>query len=205
MTLTRRLFLSTALAAGLLMPATPGLAAPEAEAARSFILETGQNAIDKIANDTLSLEERRANFRELFVAAFDLDSIGRFVMGRYWRAATPEQRERFQELFVDVQALTWAGRFADYKGVGFTVDGTKPDGDDRIFVETSVETKDGPPAKVVWRLRESDDSFKIIDMIVESTSMAITLRSEYASVIQRGDGVQALIDALKKKRGQLKG
>ena len=54
--------------------------------------------------------------------------------------------------------------------------------------------------EVDWRLTQHNGAYKISDVIVEGVSMAVTQRSEFASVIQRHGGqVQGLITALRQK------
>lgn len=58
----------------------------------------------------------------------------------------------------------------------------------------------GEPAKVVWRVREKNGSFKIVDIIIENVSLAITARNEYTAFIKNNPGgVDALIANLKSK------
>jgi phospholipid transport system substrate-binding protein len=53
---------------------------------------------------------------------------------------------------------------------------------------------------VNWLVSSSGGSFKIIDVIVEGTSLRLTQRSDYYSYLSHNnDNVQALIDALKQQ------
>ena len=84
----RRLFLlavaSLAFTAGLARSA----AAVEAEAAKDFVRSLSNDAIQLMARKDLPARERTQKFRELFNRGFDVEGIGRFVLGRYWREAT---------------------------------------------------------------------------------------------------------------------
>lgn len=55
-----------------------------------FIQSLGDRAIAILQTPGNEKVERRAQFRGLFSEGFDLDTIGKFVLGRYWRSATPE-------------------------------------------------------------------------------------------------------------------
>ena len=58
----------------------------------------------------------------------------------------------------------------------------------------------GEPAKVVWRVREKGGQYKIVDIIIENVSLAITARNEYTAFIKNNPGgVDALIANLKTK------
>jgi phospholipid transport system substrate-binding protein len=58
----------------------------------------------------------------------------------------------------------------------------------------------GAPAKVVWRVNETNGKLKVIDIIIENVSLAITARNEYTTYIKKSaNGVQGLIDDLRQK------
>ncbi len=44
--------------------------------------------------------------------AFDLQTIGRRVLGRHWNATTPEQQRRFLAAFSKARIKTYSARFA---------------------------------------------------------------------------------------------
>src|ERR1700728_5166316 len=112
--MTRRWF---ALFALLLTAGT--LAAPPRAAAQSdpvaFINQLGVQAI-QVLGPSVSPAARLQRFRELFGADFDVPGIGRFVLGRYWRVATPEQQQQILGLLKEYLAQAYAGRLAEYAG-----------------------------------------------------------------------------------------
>ncbi len=58
----------------------------------------------------------------------------------------------------------------------------------------------GEPANVVWRVKQTGDTFKVVDIIIENVSLAITARNEYTSFIKSNPGgVDALIKNLQAK------
>ncbi len=174
--------------------------------ARKFIGALAQRAITTVADRQVPEVERDERFRKLFVSSFDIPEIGRFVLSRYWRLATPEQQQEFLALFEDITVLTWAKRFQDYNGESLeTVSATK-DGDRGWVVDSHILRNQGPQIPVQWRLRENDDgSFRVVDIIVEGVSMAITHRSDYASAMQANGGrIDGLLAIMRTKLDQLK-
>jgi phospholipid transport system substrate-binding protein len=56
------------------------------------------------------------------------------------------------------------------------------------------------PLRIDWRLVNDNHGYKINDVIVEGVSMAVTQRSEFASIIQRNGGqVHGLIAMMREK------
>ena len=198
-TLTRRLILilmPLAIAAGPAAAATSGDSDVQATA---FMNKLWSRAIEVLNNKT-PIAERQARFRELFQSDFDCPGIARFVLGRYWRTASPAEQKEFLKLFQDYVVFVYTARLSDFGGEQFKIDGSRPDADS-VIVSTDVITPGAPqPLKVDWRLVNTDGAYKIVDVMVEGVSMAVTQRSEFASVIQRHGGqVQGLIDLMRQK------
>ena len=198
-TLTRRLILillPLAIAAGPAAAATSGDSDVQATA---FMNKLWNRAIEVLNNKT-PIAERQARFRELFQSDFDCPGIARFVLGRYWRTASPAEQKEFLKLFQDYVVFVYTARLSDFGGEQFKIDGSRPDADS-VIVSTDVITPGAPqPLKVDWRLVNNDGAYKIVDVMVEGVSMAVTQRSEFASVIQRHGGqVQGLIDLMRQK------
>ena len=96
-----------------------------------FIAEFGTSAIQQLTDNDASDEELEARFRDLLKEGFDIPLISQFVAGRYWRAATDEERANFQQVFEDYLEQRFRPLFARYQGETFAatrvrVDEEKP-------------------------------------------------------------------------------
>lgn len=172
--------------------------------ARAFIQRLADTAMNTVAVKGLSDDERASRFRTLFVDTFDLPEIGKLVLGRYWRVATPEQQKEFLHLFEEIQVYTWTKRFKDYSGETLDILALSPEGETDMLVESRIKRERLEPINVAWRVRKGGDGFKVLDIKVEGASMAFTHRSEYASVIQGAGGqVEGLLAAMRKKVAQM--
>jgi phospholipid transport system substrate-binding protein len=180
---------------GILLPSRPAAAADPA----AVVTSLGNEAL-KMLGKNVDPNLRVARFRQLFSADFDVPGIARFVLGRYWRVATPAQQQEFLKLFTDYIALAYSNRLAEYSGETLRVTGSRPAPDGELVSSEIVRANGQPPARVEWLLTPQDGAYKISDVIVEGVSMAVTQRSEFASVIQRNGGqVEGLITALRQK------
>lgn len=172
-----------------------------AAGAENFVKNTTQEGIVEIINSNASQAERDARFEKLFNSALDVKFIGQFVLGRNWRSASVEQREKFIDVYRKLNVKTWSKRFDEFKGKEFIFKGTSPSSsDNQIFVNSVVPMENAQPASVVWRIKEKDGKFKIVDIIIENVSLAITARNEYSAFIKKSpDGLNGLIADLEKK------
>jgi phospholipid transport system substrate-binding protein len=188
--------LPLAIAAGPAAAATSG--DTDAKAA-AFMNQLWSRALE-LLNKKSPAAERQARFRELFHNDFDSPGIARFVLGRYWRTASPDEQKEFLKLFEEYVVYVYTARLSDFEGEQFKVNSARPD-QGAVIVSTDVITPGAPtPLKVDWRLVDDDGAYKISDVVVEGVSMLVTQRSEFASIIQRHGGqVQGLLDLMREK------
>lgn len=190
-----------AVAAVLMLVSGTANAEVNADEALKFVKDVTTEGIEEIINANVSQAEKDKRFAKLFNQALDLDFIGQFVLGRNWKTATPEQRKEFIAVYRQLNVSTWSKRFDEFKGKKFVFQGTSPSNSKgQIFVNSNVPMDQGEPAKVVWRVREKNGSLKVVDIIIENVSLAITARNEYTAFIKNNPGgVDALIANLKTK------
>lgn len=168
--------------------------AADTEAAKNFVDKMAQTGIGFLGNEGLTDEQRTAEFRKLLNANFDMATIGRFALGRYWKTATPAQQTEYQKLFKTMIVEIYSRRFKEYNGQELEVTGARADGETDVMVSSSIIPPNGQKVSVDWRVRNN----KVVDILVEGVSMALTQRSDFASVIQRGGGnVDVLLEHLR--------
>jgi phospholipid transport system substrate-binding protein len=179
-----------------LLTAAPGAAV--AQDARAFVATLGNQAI-QVLGPSVAPAQRVARFRDLFREDFDIPGIGQFVLGRYWRTATPEQQQEFLRLFQEYIVQAYSTRLGEYGGEPFRVTGSRPAGEETI-VNSEIDRKNGNRIQVDWYLINHGGRQKISDVYVGGVSMKVTQRDEFASVIQRNGGrVDALLAQLRQK------
>ncbi len=160
-----------------------------------------QQALVLIRNkqrDEIALEKQ---FKVLLDQNFDIPRISRFVLGRYWNAANPDDLKAFNDLFEKWVVRLYSSRFKDYSGETVNVTSARPESDTSYVVQSQLIHPDGsPPIQINWHVNKNDSGFKILDVEVEGVSMALTEREEFASIIARNGGsVMSLNQAMQQK------
>ncbi len=178
-----------------LAPAVISAGEASQDKASAFVRGLADQALTVLQRSDLSLDEREGAFRDILSEGFDLNFIGRFALGRKYRSATPEQRDTYQRLFAEFILKTYSARLGGYSGETFHLVKAAPVGKKDILVDTKIERSSGPSISCSWRVRAFDDRYRIVDIVVEGVSMALTQRQEFAAVMRRG-GIEALIQAL---------
>jgi len=178
-----------------LLTAAPQEAA--AQDARAFVANLGNQAI-QVLGPSVAPAQRIARFRQLFQDNFDVPGIGQFVLGRYWRVATPAEQQEFMRLFQEYIVQSYASRLGEYGGEPFRVLGSRPAGDETV-VTSQIDRPSGGRVLVDWYLNNRG-GLKISDVYVGGVSMKVTQRDEFAAVIQRNGGrVEALLAQLRQR------
>ncbi len=157
--------------------------------------------IEEIINSNSPQAEKNKIFKQLFTENLDLDFIGKYVLGRYWRTATPKQQKEFIALYKEFNVKTWSKRFDEFKGKSFIFEGTAPaNNPSQVFVNTTVPMGNEKPVSVKWRVYNHGGKLKIVDIIIENVSLAQTARNEYTSFIAKSPkGIDGLLENLREK------
>lgn len=191
------------LALGLLALALPLAAAaePDFEAGpEKVIREASELTMQAIEGRRDELREDRAALftivDEVLLPRWDRSATGQAVMGRYWREATPEQREAFIDGLYRKLLESYGEGILEYESDQLNITGTRGDPERGLaVVDSEVRMRDGTVVPVSYRLRFHDGSWKVFDVIVEGISYLTTYRNQYASEF-RNKGVQQVIDEL---------
>lgn len=168
--------------------------------AQRFIDNMAQKGLGFLADDSIDGEQKKREFAKLLNDTFDMKTIGRFSLGRYWRVSTAEQRREYLDLFNDMVIQVYSDRFSEYSGQTFETSGHRRESEKDTIV-TSYVSDDKTKVQVDWRVRHKNGHYKVVDVMVEGVSMSMTQRSDFSSVIQRGGGnVSVLLDHLRNQR-----
>jgi len=192
---------SLAMVLAMASPATAQANAPE-----TVIQETSQEILDAIENDREALATDRDALQEvvddILLPRFDREYSGRLVMGKSYRDATPEQRERFIMGLYQKLVRTYSTAILEYDSESLRIMGTKGDlADGKVIVESEVQLEDGTTVPVGYRMRETDGTWKAYDVIIEGISYVANYRKQYDSEF-RAKGIEGVIVELEGGGGE---
>lgn len=194
------MFRRTLLAAALLLPLAARADPADPAQAAEFVRRAGVELAAVVAGAT-SPADKQARLGAYLDRVVDEDGVARFCLGRYWQAATPEQRADYLQLFRRMLLGGVANRLGSYQAGSTTVvvntPVQKPDG---TYVPTIVERAGNKPVGITWVVVSAGGALRIADVVAEGMSLRLTQRSDYASYMTRNGGdVAALITALRQQ------
>jgi len=171
--------------------------------AAQFIQSTGQELVAAL-NSNAPVERRRQQVAAILRRAVDIEGVGRFILGRWWRQASPAEQGEYMRLFEETLIRNLSARFGEYQGVRFSLGRSQQRAEEDVLVNTVIERPNIAPFSLDWRVGNVGGQPKVVDVIAEGTSLRLTQRSEYSSVIQRNNGqVSALLAAMRNQIQQL--
>lgn len=163
-----------------------------------------QSATDQLASELEGRKDALGEDREALYALIDRLLLPRFdrryaaqlVLGRHWRSASPEQRERFIEAFYGSLLRRYADGVLEFDQekieiLPFRDDLTKP----RTTVRTMVTLEDGTSVPVNYGMVKRESGWLMFDVTIEGISYVRNFRTELNSEIQ-ATSLDAVIERL---------
>jgi phospholipid transport system substrate-binding protein len=164
--------------------------------------------IEMSANTMVAeLEARRAEFRKdpaklaalvdrVLLPNFDVDHAARLVLGRHWRNATPEQRQRFIGAFYGSLMNNYGDALIEFTGDRIKVLSSPVAADaTSATVRTEVRRSNGQKVPVNYTLRKTDSGWKAWDVVIEGISYVKSFREDFGAEIDQ-KGLDAVIQRL---------
>jgi phospholipid transport system substrate-binding protein len=135
---------------------------------------------------------------EKVIPHFDFRRMSQWVLGRFWKEATPEQRDRFTKEFRDLLVATYSTALLNYKDqeIVYLPVQRKPTDDD-VLVKTEVKQGGGQPNIPIHYsfYKNTSGAWKVYDITIEGVSLVTNYRSVYTGKI-REQGMDALISEI---------
>jgi len=166
--------------------------------------------VESVANGMLSdLDADRATYRKdpskvsalvekRLLPVFDTEYSARLVLGKHWRDATPEQRDRFVKAFYQSLLKNYGSALAEFTSDRMKVFPSQVDGKaDNATVRTEVKRSNGTKVAVNYTLHKTPDGWKAWDVVIDGISYVKSFREDFGTEIDQ-KGLDAVIDRIEK-------
>ena len=177
----------------------------ESSAAQDLVVTNTMKLLDELKSHNGDIKQDASIayglVEDIVLPHIDFKRISQLVLGKYWRRANEEQRERFTNEFRDFLVRTYVTAMVEFSdqiishanNVSYLPFRNTDPKD--VTVRMEIKLADRPPVSVNYSLYLKDTNWMIYDLSVEGISLATTYRSSFASTIRRG-GLDKLIDKL---------
>ncbi len=139
---------------------------------------------------------------QIVLPNFDFELMSRWVLGRSWQQATPDQRRRFTDEFRTLLVRTYAKALLEYSDEDIRVlPSPAAINSDDVTIKTEVLPKAGQPIQINYSMHLNNDAWKVYDVTVDGVSLVTNYRSTFANQI-RSSGMDAVIADLRQRNAQ---
>lgn len=134
----------------------------------------------------------------------DFDKISALVLGKLWKTATSDEKERFKHEFQTLLIRTYSRAFIEFKewSVHY-LPLEMEDGATKVVVKTEVLQPGIKPIGVDYRMELTDDGkWKAYDIMIEGVSLVTNYRTTFSNEVETKGSLSAVIDGLAKRNAE---
>ncbi len=161
-------------------------------AKEEFVRENGQRVLNSLNDEMLDTDARTETFAAYMEEFTDINSVARFVIGKYARRFTPEELSTFENTFRRYALAVYEVRLDEYRGEELNVTGSTNRSPDDAVVESIIRRGDGRAMRVLWRVMNRDGEMQVVDVALDIDGnliwLAIEQRAQLLSVLDRTNG-----------------
>lgn len=183
----------------LLVPATT-VRAQATATPQQLVQDTSDRILGRIQSERKQIDNDPGHLYllidELLLPHIDFEKMSRWVLGKYWRTANPEQRRRFVEEFRNLVVRTYSTALLEYsdQSIRYLPMRSTPDATE-VTVRTEIENGRGANIPINYDLYLNDQQWLVQDVSIDGVSLVSNYRSNFASQIRRS-GVDGLLEEL---------
>jgi phospholipid transport system substrate-binding protein len=176
---------------------------------QALVKKASDDMLKALKDNEAELQENPEKIYELVEAIlmphFDFEKMSKLALGKNWRSANAEQRDRFVEEFRLLLIRTYSTAMLEYTD---EVINMLPFRDDlsrkRVTVPMEVVQKGGPSIGMSLSLYQNkQDDWKVYDVKIDGISLVTNYRSSFANEIRSG-GMDKLIEDLAERNQKVK-
>jgi len=161
--------------------------------------EAAQKTFDRLKNEQPKIRQNPDYLREIvgqeLLPYVQVKYAGALVLGRYYKDATPVQREAYFKAFEEYLKQAYGQALAMYNGQSYQIAPEQPLGNATIIAirVTIIDPNGRPPVRLdfQWRKNSQTGNWQAYDMIAEGVSMITTKQNEWSDIL-RTKGIEGL-------------
>ena len=174
-------------------------AIPYSTEPREFVHELVNDAINKLSDKNLTIEEKSKYIEKIALENVDIKALSLYTLGELRKSSEKKDLKNYQIAFEKYFLKSLTSRLSDYSSSKFEVTDFEKKSVNYTIVNSKVTPGEGDPQiKIDWRIyTKQKDKPLIRDLIVEGLSLARTQKEEFASILSSNNGdINILIEKL---------
>jgi phospholipid transport system substrate-binding protein len=139
---------------------------------------------------------------EMVMPSVDFERMTALSVGRGWREASAEQRAELVKQFRMLLLRTYSGALSEVRDQSIRMKPLRADPADKdVIVRSEVIGQGTEPIQLDYRMRRTDENWKIYDINVLGVWLVETYRGQFGQIISQG-GIQGLVDSLRQRNNR---
>lgn len=194
--------LSAILFAVFIIAATTSQALAAPSEARQALQTTVTQVLNELKKPELKNPAARdavlQRVEQIVLTLFSFEELSMRTVGPNWKNFSADQKSRFIDAFEDLLRERYLGALEGYSGETVTYIKETPvgSGGDKVQIDTQVNMKDKPVPMNYRMIRKN--KWVVYDITIEGVSMVQNYRSQFQSVLNKGDA-EELIKLVRQK------
>ena len=169
-----------------------------------------QDIIDFVNNNTkrivavleakLDKNTKKEKLRALFYDIVDYEWMSKFVVAKNWCNMTKDQQQKYLKIYQRYLSNLYVKKFVEYHNQSSKIVDVSDIGNGHFIIATEIISNQvsRPVFSVSYRVKRTNNSLKVIDVIGEGISLLSTQRADFASIIDQ-KGLSSFIEMLEQK------
>jgi phospholipid transport system substrate-binding protein len=162
-------------------------------------------------SETLQKSLQKPEYKKDFVKAshlveeiidphVDFDRVSMLILGKYWKTASPDQKQKFKREFRTLLVRTYTTAFTEYANWTIRYLPLKLAAtDNKTVVRTEILQAGAQPVAVNYRMINDKGNWKVIDVLIEGISLIQNYRTSFTNEVARTGSLDQLIGELQQR------
>jgi len=173
----------------------------------TLLRETIEQLLDELRSNRPKYEADKCHLyslvNDLVLPQFAVDKTVRLILGKHFKAASPEMRSRFTDAFMEMMIRTYATSMFEYTEQGLVPPPPEilesNESAVTVLLRQRVPVAGQAPVLVDYVMwRSKDDHWRILDIRIDHVSLVMAYRLQYDPMV-KAKGLEALIHRLETK------
>ena len=185
----------------------PLAVAEDMHPAATLVMKTADEMMARLRaeRDAVKKDKNHVNqlVEEIVLPHFDFENMSASVLGKYWRTANADQRQRFRDEFKTLLLRTYANALVDNmdKKIEYEPVRAKPNATD-VTVRTNIPQDGGFPLPINYSMELIDNEWKVYDVEIDAISLVKNYRTTFSKEVKES-GIEHLIETLKSRNKEM--
>ena len=163
-------------------------------AARSALSETVDEVLELLREPDTDTDAKLVRLEEITDRRFDFSRMTKLVLGRNRKKLSEEQQVEFQHEFKRHLTITYGRRIEGFAEEQIEIGAARLERNGDVTVKTKVVGGSANGVLVDYRLRESEGSWGIIDVVIEGVSLVQNFRAQIQDIVSSKGADQLIVE-----------